>query len=158
MDKAALKRFANSGDDGKRSDLPQKKKLGREERKALMKIKEGAKKAGSLLANGGEGGLPPSLVLGLMKKAGFRCKVCGELGTKENGGISLHHKFQHITAPKEKHKGMLALEQGRKNDPSQIVVLCIKDHDAIHEKDRAEHGGEDAGEAEKNGERADGSN
>lgn len=154
MDKASLRRFAKGGDDGKRSDLPQKKKLNAEERKALIKIREGARKAGSYLASGGEGGLPPSLVLGVMKKANWRCKVCGELGSKENGGLSIHHKNQHITAPKERMKGMLAIEQGRKNDPSQIVAICATCHDKIHQKDRAEFGGEDAGEAEKKGERA----
>jgi len=142
MDKAALKRFAGNGDD--KPNHPPKRKLNAEERRALFKIKEGAKKAGSYLASGGEGGLPPSLVLGIFRRDKWRCKTCGQLGTEENGGLELDHKYQHITEPKARAKGVLALKQGRKNDPSQIASICHACHNKRHEEDRAEHGGEDA--------------
>lgn len=131
--------------ENRRKDLGNKKRpLAPAEQKALRSIRREAKAAGSFLTSSGEGGLPPSTVLGLMRKARFRCKVCGELGTRDNGGIGLHHKYQHITAPKEREKGVRALEEGRRNDPSQLTVICKRCHDEIHQKDRAEFGGEDA--------------
>jgi hypothetical protein len=129
---------------GRRSDLAKRDKLPPMEREALRKIRREARAAGSFLTSGGKGGLPPSLVLGAFRKAKWRCKACGELGSKENQGLGIHHKFQHITAPEERDKGVRAIEEGRRNDPSQIAVVCGRCHDKIHQRDRAENGGEDA--------------
>lgn len=131
----------------RRGDQPPKgDKLRPEETRALRKIKQEAKRAGSFLTSGGKGGLPPSLVLHVMRRDNFTCKVCGELGSKENGGIGVHHKFQHITAPKERLKGILANKQGRRNDPEQMTTICAKDHDKVHQRDRRDNGGKDADE------------
>lgn len=122
-------------------------KLAPDEENALKKIKSEAAAVGSYLTSDGKGGLPPSLVLGVMRRDGFRCKVCGEYGDEElNQGIGVHHKNQHITEPKARHKGVLANREDRRNDPSQLTTICAKCHDAVHQKDRAEYGGKDADE------------
>jgi len=126
LDKAALKRFAKGGDDGKRSDLPQKKKLNAEERKALAKLKFEAKKRGATLHNGGEGGLPPSLVWHILRRDKFECKACGT-----NKDLTLHHKGG-IVGSKWLSK------QGHKTTPENLVVLCNSCHSKMHEEAREE--------------------
>lgn len=132
---------------GRREDEPQSDTAGlsQDEQNALKKIQKGAADRGSFLTHEGKGGLRPSLVLYVMKRDGFKCKVCGEYGDKDkNGGIGVHHRYQHITAPKERHKGVLANRQGRRNDPSELTTICERCHNHVHERDRAEYGGEDA--------------
>lgn len=137
---------ANKEDHGRRQDEPKDDHLAPDEAAALKKIQSEARAAGSFLASGGKGGLDPSLVLGIMRRDKWRCKACGELGSHENGGLSVHHKYQHLADPPEKKKGLLANQQGRRNDPSQIAAICARCHDKVHEKDRAQHPGEpDAG-------------
>jgi 5-methylcytosine-specific restriction endonuclease McrA len=117
---------------GRRNDLPKQRTLAPQEQKALQAIRREAKSAGSALASGGEGGLPPSLVLGVMRRDKFTCKVCGELGNKANGGISIHHKggVENPNSPR--------LEaMGKENKPENLVTLCVNCHDGIHERDRA---------------------
>ena len=140
---------------GRRTDLPRDDELPPDEANALKKLQREAERQGCLLSSGGKGGLPPSLVWHVFRRDAkeapdggmrFVCKVCGEQGTEENGGLGVHHKFQHITDPTARAKGMLANQQGRRNDPSQMIVICAKDHDKVHQRDRAEHGGKDADE------------
>lgn len=156
MSELTKKMMANAKPDarGRRTDTPQEDKLAPDEANALKKLQGLAKQQGCLLTSGGKGGLPPSLVLHVFKRdadedGNFRCKVCGETGTDENGGLGVHHKYQHITAPKERRKGVLANKQGRRNDPSQMIVICARDHDKVHQRDRAEYGGKDADEIRK---------
>lgn len=137
-------------DKGRRTDLPKDDKLQPDEANALKKLQAEAKRQGNLLSSGGKGGLPPSLVWHVfrrdMEDGVFRCKVCGEMGTEDNGGLGVHHKYQHITEPKARAKGMLANDEGRRNDPSQMIVICATCHDKVHERDRAQNGGKDADE------------
>lgn len=139
---------------GKQQQQPKddrdEKQLAPDEANALKKMRREADAVGSFLTSDGKGGLDPSLVLGVMRRDGFKCKVCGEYGDEEqNGGIGVHHKNQHITAPVEKRKGMQANKEGRRNDPNQLTTICESCHDRVHERDREEYGGEDADEAQK---------
>lgn len=140
------KNLAKVMEQKRKSDRPKGDRLSPAEANALKKIKREGAAAGSFLTSGGKGGLPPSLVLHVMRRDKFTCKVCGELGSKENGGIGVHHKFQHITAPRERLKGILANREGRRNDPEQMTTICAKDHDKVHQRDRKEYGGQDADE------------
>jgi len=111
------------------------------EQRALENLRQEAKDAGATLANNGEGGLPSSLVLGVMRRDGFRCKRCS---SQEN--LTVHHKG-HLENPASRW----LRKKGRSNDENNIVTLCAgprKDgspgcHDDIHEEDRK------AGPAEK---------
>lgn len=105
------------------------KPMSREERRALRMLRNEAHKAGSLLATGGRGGLSPSLVLGVMRRDKYRCKECGELGTPENSGLTVHHKSGIV-------ESVWASKKGHKNDPGNLDSLCAKDHDRLHEEAR----------------------
>lgn len=148
-----LKKFARGVKQKSRSQSRDKKgAMAPLERKALWKMRIEARKAGTLLKEYGRGGLPASLVYGVMRRDGFHCKVCGELGSKENGGLSIHHKAQHIRDPKVQKKGVLANEEGRRNDPSQMIAICDRCHDNVHEEDRDENPGKPDADEEMHGE------
>lgn len=153
MSEASRKLMANAKRDGqgRRSDVPKGDRLSPDEQAALNKIRREARSLGSDLTSGGKGGLPPSLVLKVMRRDKYCCKVCGELGDmEENGGIGVHHKYQHIQAPEEREKGERANREGRRNDPSQMTTICARCHDDVHEEDRQEHPGEpDADEVDR---------
>jgi hypothetical protein len=129
MGQSLAKYVENGG--GRRSDLPKRDGLKPEERKALWTMRREAKERGSLLTSGGKGGLPPSLVLGVMRRDKYRCKSCGRKGTKENGGIGIHHKGGIVES-----KWLSA--KGHSNDPNNLVTICNSCHDEEHEKARAD--------------------
>jgi len=136
-----LAKWAAAKNGGRRPDRARDDGLKPGERKALWTMRKEAKAAGSDLASGGKGGLPPSTVLGVMRKAKYRCKRCGELGSmEENGGLSVHHKSEHMEDPKAQRRSRLLRGEGKVDEPSNIVPICAKCHDAIHEKDRADNG------------------
>jgi len=117
---------------GRKPDRAQDDGLKPQERQALWKMRDEAEQAGSQLTSGGKGGLPPSLVLGVMRRDKYRCKVCGELGNmEENGGIGVHHKGG-VENPTSK---WLA-KKDHANDPNNLVTICKNCHDHIHEDDR----------------------
>jgi hypothetical protein len=119
--------------------------LSAQERSALRKLRAEARQHGAELAGGGKGGLPPSLVLGVMRRDEFRCKVHGDRGEGNNGGLQVHHKGGIV----ESH---WLSEKGHSNDPNNIVTLCTRAHDAIHNKARAE--GVDSSQVEPEGDHA----
>lgn len=106
--------------------------LPREERIALHKLRREAHAAGSELKSGGLGGLPSSLVLHVFRRDGYTCKVCGELGDKsENGGLTIHHVG-----------GIMESEwldkKGHKNVPNNLVAICDRCHNRIHQEAKSE--------------------
>jgi hypothetical protein len=104
--------------------------LSREERHALHKLRMDAHKAGVKLASAGRGGLSPSLVLHVLRRDGFRCKLCG--GDGGGVGISLHH-LGGLENPTSK---WLA-RKGKSNEPANVVAICTTCHDQVHDADRA---------------------
>jgi hypothetical protein len=126
---SALARVVQAGQ--RKSDRARRDTLAPQERAALRAIRVGARKAGSFLTSGGKGGLPPSLVLGVMRRDKFTCKVCGELGSRDNGGLGVHHKGGIPESQWLKRKG-------HANDPNNLVTICARCHDNIHEKAREE--------------------
>lgn len=104
-----------------------------DERRARVAIIREAREHGAVLTNPSQrGGLPASLVLGVMRRDQFRCKVHGDAGDGENGGLQVHHKG--------KLKAEVSAWLGRKggaNDLNNLVTLCKRAHDDIHNKDRA---------------------
>lgn len=134
-------KVANKTTGGRREDEAQEDELPEDEKNALRKIRKGAAAEGSDLTSGGKGGLPPGLVLHVMKRDGFRCKRCGELGDmKENGGIGVHHKSEHLENPKAQARHRLLDKEKRINTPENLVTICERCHDGVHEEDRAEYG------------------
>lgn len=112
-----------------------------QERRALRTLRREARAAGATLASNGEGGIAPSRVLGVMRRDGFACKVCGR-----NQNLGLHHKSEHLEDPKAKARSLLLRRQGRVDDPSNLTTICESKagyegcHDRVHRKDREEHG------------------
>jgi 5-methylcytosine-specific restriction endonuclease McrA len=107
--------------------------LNASERAALRKLREEARLNGVTLSNGGKGGLPPSLVLGVMRRDEWTCKVHGDRGEGENGGLQVHHK-----GGLENPNSAWLKAKGKSNDPNNIVTLCARAHDEVHDRDRAE--------------------
>jgi 5-methylcytosine-specific restriction endonuclease McrA len=134
------------------SQPPQEKPQGHQDRKlnpqqarALAKIQQEARAAGSFLTSGGKGGLDPSLVLAAMRRDKFRCRRdplpgtprggCGQLGTKQNGGLGVHHLGGIAKTPKL--SGM-----GHRNILANVVSCCQTCHNKWHVAARAR--GDDA--------------
>lgn len=96
------------------------------EKNALAKLQAEAKAKGATLANGGKGGLPPSLVLGVFRRDKYACKRCGK-----QKDLSVHHKGGIV-------ESKWLSKKGHKNDPNNISVICTKCHDAIHQEAKRE--------------------
>lgn len=110
----------------RRSDLPKSDGTNDHEKKALKRLREEAELRGATLATGGKGGLPSSLVLGIMRRDKYRCKVCG---TRK--GLSIHHKGGVV-------ESKWLSKQGHKLTPENLVTICTPCHDRVHNKAREE--------------------
>jgi 5-methylcytosine-specific restriction endonuclease McrA len=97
------------------------------EQKALDTMRREADRWGVTLENDGEGGLPSSLVLRVMRRDKYRCKRHGG----RDKPLTVHHKGGIIESKWLDTKG-------HQNDPNNIVTLCTDCHDDIHEKARKE--------------------
>lgn len=115
---------------GRRPDRPRSDTLPPKEREALLRMRQLARDKGTFLSSGGKGGLPPSLVLGVMRRDDFKCKVCDSRG-QGRGGIGVHHKGG---IPESKW----LKKKGHQNTKQNLVTICDECHDNIHEKARAE--------------------
>lgn len=122
----ALARYA-----ARRARAAKGPELSVEERRALRKIRIEARQAGAVLTSGGKGGLSPSLVLGVMRRDQYTCKVHGDKGEGEYGGLQVHHKGGIVESRWLSNKG-------HRNEPGNLVTLCLKGHDEIHERGRAD--------------------
>lgn len=120
----------------KRDDTP-RPPLSAEERLALRRMRQEAQDAGAKLRHAGRGGLSPSLVRAVMRRDGYECKIHGDRGEGEYGGLEVHHKGGVVESEWLSRKG-------HKNEPQNLVTLCHKAHDEIHGRARAE--GVDSGQ------------
>lgn len=128
----------------KRQDREQRDKLPAGERKALIKIRREARQHGAVLTDGGKGGLPPSLVLGVFRRDKWKCKIHGDRGEDDYGGLQVHHKGGIV-------ESKWLSKKGHSNDPNNIVTLCAQAHDEIHNKARDE--GVDSSQVEPEGDK-----
>ena len=96
------------------------------ERGAVERIQQEATAHCATLHSGGEGGLPPSLVLGVFRRDGWRCKRCGG-----SADLSLHHKGGIFASTWLRAKG-------HASTPNNLVTMCNPCHDAIHDEARAQ--------------------
>jgi 5-methylcytosine-specific restriction endonuclease McrA len=117
----ALAKFAKNN---RRRDLPQRDVLPPGEEKALKKLQQEAKQRGATLATGGKGGLPASLVLGVMRRDKYHCKVCGT-----NKDLSLHHVGGIVSSPR-------VSRMGHSNQMNNIITVCPSCHDRMHQEAR----------------------
>lgn len=99
------------------------------EAKALDRLQAEATEAGATLHSGGTGGLPSSVVLGIMRRDHYHCHKCGD-----NKNLTLHHKADILASPYLRRLHKVA---GR-TDPNNLVTLCQKCHDSVHETAREE--------------------
>lgn len=101
-------------------------KLSPTEAKALERLQAEAEVQGATLHSKGQGGLPPSMVLGIMRRDQWRCKRCG--GQED---LSIHHKGGVVSSA-------YISRMGHRNTPNALAVICNPCHDAIHDQARAE--------------------
>lgn len=99
------------------------------EAKALDRMQAEAIEAGATLHSNGQGGLPASTVLGVMRRDQYQCKRCG--GRQD---LTIHHKADILASDYLRRLHKVA---GR-TDPKNLVVLCQSCHDSVHEQSRAE--------------------
>lgn len=100
--------------------------LSANEAKALERLQAEAQAHGVTLHSKGYGGLPPSMVLGLMRRDEWRCKRCGT-----DQDLTVHHKGGAVTS-------RWISRIGHRNQPNALAVVCHPCHDAIHDEARAE--------------------
>lgn len=113
----------------KRKEIADRKPLSKEERMAFVKIRREAAEAGAILANGGRGGLPPSFVLNVLRRDKYRCKIHGDRGEGEHGGLTLHHKGGIVESE-------WLSKKGHKTELNNLVTICSQGHDQIHTEAR----------------------
>lgn len=119
----ALRKFQQHA---KKLEKDKERPLSAPERKALHLLRKEARKAGTTLASGGKGGLPPSFVLNVMRRDDYQCKVCGG-----RDSIGLHHKGGIV-------ESKWLSKKGHKLEANNVVTICDKCHDNIHQKARRE--------------------
>lgn len=110
---------------GKSGQREQQRRSPKEQR-ALDLMRREADRYGVELENDGEGGLPSSLVLAVMRRDRYRCKKCGK---RKGATITVHHKGGIVESEWLSNKG-------HTNDPNNIVTLCIGCHDEEHDEAR----------------------
>jgi 5-methylcytosine-specific restriction endonuclease McrA len=110
---------------GVRDDLPKGDNDSPKNKRAFKALQKEAQGAGSFLATGGKGGLPATEVLGAMRKTKYRCKKCGALGTKKNGGLSIHHISGIVYS---KWSDLM----GHKTVPENLMAICVTCHNNMH--------------------------
>ena len=114
----------------KRKSKPREPRvLSKEERRSLVKLRREAFAAGAKLQSGGLGGISPSLVLYVFRRDGYKCKIHGDRGEGDNGGLSLHHKGGIVESQWLSNKGHEYIA-------NNLVVLCNRAHDSLHNKAR----------------------
>lgn len=127
-----LAKLAAAENGGRFADRVKKDHNDPKQKKALRQIQKEAAAKGSFLTSGGKGGLDSRLVLSVMQRDHYRCKKCGKLGDKKNGGIGIHH-LGGIPETKELSK------LGHKNLQKNLVAICRRCHDKLHAKAKEEH-------------------
>lgn len=111
---------------GRLDDRAKRDELSSAEAKALERVQAEAAAKGATLLTNGKGGLPPSIVLGVMRRDEYRCKRCGG-----REGLSIHHKGG-VVASKWLSK------KGHSMDFNNLTTICGKCHDAVHQQARDE--------------------
>lgn len=97
------------------------------EAKALDRMQAEAIEHGATLHSEGRGGLPASIVLGVLRRDEYRCHKCGG---KED--LTMHHKADIFASDYLRRLHKVA---GR-TDARNLVTLCQKCHDSVHEQAR----------------------
>lgn len=118
--------------------------LSAKERLALHNIRVEAKKAGAKLASNGEGGLSPLLVIKVFRRDEYTCKVHGDRGEGDCGGLTVHHKGGIVESDWLSSKG-------HRNLMNNLVIICSKAHDQMHEEAKA--AGTDSSQVEPEGDK-----
>jgi len=112
------------------------------DRKALDTMRREADEHGVELENDGEGGLPSSLVLEVMRRDKYRCKRHGG----RDKPITVHHKGGIVESE-------WLSKKGHKNEANNLVTLCADCHDDVH--DEAREDGVDSSQKTAKGDRGD---
>lgn len=116
--------------------LPPKEKL------ALATLRREAKAKGTTLLNGGRGGLPPSMVLNVLRRADYACEYGPQYELdRAPTADDLKHRCGSRKDITIHHKGGIPADQwlsriGHKSVPANLAVLCAKHHNLVHEEAR----------------------
>jgi 5-methylcytosine-specific restriction endonuclease McrA len=126
---------------GKRQPQQESKpKWNAQEKAALLKIRREAKAAGATLKSDGEGGLRPSLALGVFRRGKWRCANTDCPTPKKS--LSLDHISGHAKEidndPGARNRRDLrkGIQIGHVNKLDALHVLCSPCHDSVHSRER----------------------
>lgn len=100
------------------------------EARALETLQNEAAALGATLRTGGRGGIPPSLVLGVLRRDGYECKIKRKSCTG-NQDLTVHHKGGIAASA-------WLINKGKRRDFNNIVTSCHTCHDTVHEQARAD--------------------
>ena len=123
-----------------------KPKWNAQERLALKKIRREAKAAGATLKSDGEGGLRPSLALGVFRKGKWRCD--NENCPTPKKDLDLDHLSGHgkeiASDPHARKRRDLrkGVKMGHVNKLAALHILCAACHDLAHSREREIDAGE----------------
>jgi len=95
-----------------------------DEQRALYKLQREARQNRATLHGNGKGGLPPSLVLGVLRRDKFTCVECGL-----QQDLQVHHKAGIVSSKK-------LSKMGHQNTLEGIETICRSCHDKVHDKAR----------------------
>lgn len=118
-----------------------KKKLSAQERAALKKLRREARAAGATLASDGEGGLAPSLALGVFRRGKWRCSnpdCPAPMKLIDLDHISGHaEEIAADPAARNRKDLKRGVKLGHVNKLDALHVLCRACHNAVHNRERA---------------------
>ena len=136
MSKASVD-YAKANQKPQQDDKP---KWNAQERLALKKIRREAKAAGATLKSDGEGGLRPSLALGVFRKGGWKCSNENCPTPKKMldlDHISGHEKEIEQDPKARKRKDLKrGIALGHVNKIDALHILCAHCHDECHQRER----------------------
>ena len=116
-----------------KEEAPPTRGLSREEASALRHLRMEAENAGSVLRGSGRGGFPPSRALEVFRKADYKCPKCGNIGSEDNGGLTIHHKAGARNLVSD---ALLRRAREKPKDLRNLTAICHRCHDAVHDDNR----------------------
>lgn len=104
--------------------------LAPQEAAALLRLQREAAERGATLRTGGRGGIAPSMVLGVLRRDQYECKIRRK-GCTGNQDLTIHHKGGIAASA-------WLIAKAHSRDLNNLVTSCHTCHDTVHDLARAD--------------------